>query len=158
MTDNRGSRLEDRAWTTNSPAETRALGARLVQQLAPGSVVALHGDLGAGKTQFAKGVAGALGLDERDVRSPTFVIAREYASRWPEEHPHAGAAVPFYHLDAYRLGGPGELEGIGYDEYFFGDGICLVEWPERVEPLLPDDTIHLHLQHLGSDRRRVVSK
>ena len=140
---------------TDSPAATRALGARLTQHLGPGAVVALHGDLGAGKTQFAKGVAGALGIDERGVRSPTFVIAREYDGRWPEGHPQAGAAVPFYHLDAYRLGGPGDLEAVDYETYFFGEGVCLIEWPERVESLLPDDTLRLRLAHLDADRRRV---
>ena len=140
---------------TASAKATRALGRKLVRHLRPGQVVALYGDLGTGKTQLAKGVAGALGLDERSVRSPTFVIAREYDGHWPEEHPSAGQAVPLYHLDAYRLGGPGDLEAVDYETYFFGDGLCLIEWPERVETLLPDDTLRLRLEHLGTERRRI---
>ena len=140
---------------TASPAETRALGHRLASRLGPGDVVALYGDLGAGKTQLAKGVASALGIDEASVRSPTFVIAREYAGRWPAEHPASSDAVQFYHLDAYRLGGPGALEEIGGEDYLFGTGLCLVEWPERVEALLPAGTLRLRLEHLGADQRRV---
>lgn len=136
---------------TASPEETRALGQRLVQQLGPGRVVALYGELGTGKTQFAKGVARALGLDEAEVRSPTFVIAREYEGH----HPTSGKRWPFYHLDAYRLSGPEELEGIDYEKYFFSGGLCLIEWPERVEALLPAGTLRLRLEHLAPDRRRI---
>ena len=141
---------------TDSPEATRALGRRFARQLAPGAVVALSGDLGTGKTQLAKGVAGELGVAERSVRSPTFVIAREYDGRWPAGHPAAGDAVPFVHLDAYRLsGGPEGLASVDYETYFFGEGVCLVEWPEHVEPVLPTDTLWLHLAHLSEKRRRV---
>ena len=140
---------------TTSAEETRALGRQVARHLRPGSVVALYGDLGAGKTQLAKGVAGGLGIEETDVRSPTFVIAREYDGRWPEGHPAAGQTVPLYHLDAYRLAGPDDLEAVDYETYFFGAGLCIVEWPERVETLLPEDTLRLRLAHRGADRRGI---
>ncbi|PSQ92517.1 MAG: tRNA (adenosine(37)-N6)-threonylcarbamoyltransferase complex ATPase subunit type 1 TsaE [Bacteroidetes bacterium SW_4_67_19] len=140
---------------TDAPEATRALGRRLASHLVPGAVVALYGDLGAGKTQFVKGAAAALGIDERDVRSPTFVIAREYDGHWPEGHTRAGATARLYHLDAYRLGGPSDLRAVDYETYFFGDGLCFIEWPERVEALLPEGALRLRLEHLDSERRRV---
>lgn len=140
---------------TDSPAATRALGRRLAGRFAPGAVVALYGELGAGKTQFVKGVAGALGLSEREVRSPTFVIAREYDGRWPDGHAQAGEAVPLYHLDAYRLDGPEGLAAVDYETYFFSAGVCLIEWPGRIEAVLPEDTLRLQLEHRGAERRRV---
>ncbi|PSQ68105.1 MAG: tRNA (adenosine(37)-N6)-threonylcarbamoyltransferase complex ATPase subunit type 1 TsaE [Bacteroidetes bacterium QH_2_67_10] len=102
---------------TSSAEATRTLGRQVAGRLGPGSVVALYGDLGAGKTQFVKGAAAALGIDERDVRSPTFVIAREYDGRWPEGHTQAGATARLYHLDAYRLGGPSDLRAVDYDDW-----------------------------------------
>ena len=141
--------------TTASAEATRTLGRQLAGRLGPGSVVALYGALGAGKTQFVKGAAAALGIDERDVRSPTFVIAREYDGRWPEGHTRAGATARLYHLDAYRLGGPSDLRAVDYETYFFGDGLCFIEWPERVEALLPEGALRLRLEHLDSERRRV---
>jgi tRNA threonylcarbamoyladenosine biosynthesis protein TsaE len=140
---------------TDAPEATRALGRRLASHLVPGAVVALGGDLGTGKTQLAKGVAGGLGVAERSVRSPTFVLAREYDGRWPRGHARAGAAVRFFHLDAYRLGGPEGLASVDYETYFFGEGVCLVEWPGRVASLLPAGALWLRLEHLSERRRRV---
>ncbi|PSQ98961.1 MAG: tRNA (adenosine(37)-N6)-threonylcarbamoyltransferase complex ATPase subunit type 1 TsaE [Bacteroidetes bacterium QS_9_68_14] len=140
---------------TNSPAATRALGRRLAAWLEPGAVVTLSGDLGTGKTQLAKGVAGGLGVAERSVRSPTFVLAREYDGRWPQGHARAGAAARFFHLDAYRLGGPEGLASVDYETYFFGEGVCLVEWPGRIASLLPAGALRLRLEHLSERRRRV---
>jgi tRNA threonylcarbamoyladenosine biosynthesis protein TsaE len=141
--------------TTASAEETRALGQKFVERLSPGRVVALSGELGAGKTQLVKGAAAALRIDERDVRSPTFVIACEYDGRWPADHAQAGGATRLYHLDAYRLGGPSGLRAVDYETYFFGDGLCFIEWPERVEALLPDSALRLRLEHRGPERRRV---
>ncbi|HYE96933.1 MAG TPA: tRNA (adenosine(37)-N6)-threonylcarbamoyltransferase complex ATPase subunit type 1 TsaE [Rubricoccaceae bacterium] len=130
---------------TASPEETLALGARLAAHLGPGDVVALYGDLGAGKTHLVKGIARGLGVDAEDVSSPTFTLVNEYA----------GAAFPVYHLDAYRTERPEELLDFGAEEYLDGDGLCLVEWPERMEALLPARTLRLRLTHLDANRRRV---
>jgi tRNA threonylcarbamoyl adenosine modification protein YjeE len=129
---------------TVSPSETMALGRKLAEGLRPGDVLALYGDLGAGKTHLAKGVCAGLGIAPEDVTSPTFTIAQEYEGR-----------LPVYHLDAYRIERLAEMAELGYETYFFGDGVALVEWPERIEPLLPDYTIRLRLTHLGEDRRRI---
>ncbi len=131
--------------TTGSAAETERLGAMLAPALAPGAIVALQGDLGAGKTHLVKGMAKAWGIDPALVSSPTFTLVNEYA----------GTRFPVYHFDAYRIRTAAEFEELGYEEYFFGDGICLVEWPERVDELLPRETIRLHLSHAGDNRRRV---
>lgn len=101
---------------------------KLVTRLRAGDVLALEGDLGAGKTVFAKGIAEGLGIEE-DVDSPTFTIIKEYAGR-----------LPLYHMDVYRLDG---FEELGLEEYFYGDGICLVEWASKVEPWLPEETLWL---------------
>jgi tRNA threonylcarbamoyladenosine biosynthesis protein TsaE len=126
---------------TASPAETEALGAALAAALAPGDVVALYGDLGAGKTHLAKGVAAGLGLDPDDVTSPTFTIAQE----------HDG----LLHVDLYRVELPEHLARLGLDEWLSADAVVLVEWPERAEAWLPPDSVRLRLTHLGGDRRRI---
>ncbi len=131
---------------SSSPEETLALGARLGRRLRPGDVVALYGDLGAGKTHFVKGVCSACGIDERAVSSPTFTLVQEYAGR----------DFPVYHFDAYRIRQASEYFELGYEAYFFGDGICLVEWPERVESLLPADTIRVRIEHVDETTRRIV--
>jgi len=129
---------------TASVEETIALGERLAEHFQPGDIVALYGDLGAGKTHLVKGIARALGVDEAAVSSPTFTIVQEYAGTWP-----------LYHIDAYRVETPDEFYELGYDDYFFGDGLCLIEWPSRIESLLPDDALRLRLTHQGGDRRQI---
>lgn len=130
--------------TTDGPAATQALGARLAAELPPGSVVALVGDLGAGKTHLAKGVAQGLGLDPDEVTSPTFTLVQEYAE--------AGLV----HLDLYRLERPGEVDALGLDDILEAFDVALVEWPERAFGRLPAGTVWLHLEHLGGDRRRIA--
>jgi tRNA threonylcarbamoyladenosine biosynthesis protein TsaE len=129
---------------TASPAETIKLGERLSRELQPGDVVALYGDLGSGKTHLVKGIAAGLGLDPADAASPTFVLVHEYPTR-----------PPLYHFDAYRIERPAEFAAIGFAEYAGADGICVVEWPERIEPLLPPGTTRLRLTALEGDARRV---
>lgn len=129
---------------TGAVEETIALGRRLASLLPPGSVVALHGDLGAGKTHLVKGAAEALGIPPEEVHSPTFTIV----------HEHEGE-LPLYHIDAYRLEGPHAFEEIGYDDYLYGEGICFVEWPSRLAALLPDETIHIELTHAGPTARMI---
>lgn len=144
-TGNRPSKLgELLPLETASVAETMRLGERLAEHLQPGDIVALYGDLGAGKTHLVKGIARALGVDEAAVSSPTFTIVQEYAG-----------AVPIYHIDAYRVETPDEFYELGYEDYFYGDGLCLIEWPSRIESLLPDDALRLRLTHQGGDRRLI---
>lgn len=129
---------------TGSPAETLALGRRLAERLAPGTVVALYGDLGAGKTHLAKGLCAGLGVAPEAVTSPTFTLVQEYDGR-----------LPVFHFDAYRLDDPAAFYDLGYEEYFFGDGVSVVEWPERVEALIPADALRLRLTHAGETQRRI---
>ncbi len=131
---------------TPSAAATMALGRRLAAHLGPGDVVALYGDLGAGKTHLVKGICAALGVAEAAVTSPTFTLVNEYAGR----------DFPVYHLDAYRVRRIEEFFELGYEEYVYGEGLCLVEWPEKLEGLLPPHTLRLRLEHLGGDRRRIT--
>lgn len=103
---------------TNSPAETRRLGEKLGKLLAPGDLIALTGELGAGKTLLVQGIAAGMGI-EATVTSPTFLIIKEYPGK-----------IPLYHMDAYRLAGPEELLALGYEEYFFGQGVTVIEWAD----------------------------
>lgn len=130
---------------TGGPEETEAVGERLGQELAPGAIVALYGDLGAGKTCLVRGLSRAFGIDRNAVSSPSFAIVNEYH----------GAKGTIFHFDAYRLRRKEEFFELGYEDYFFGDGISVVEWPENVEDLLPEGTIRLRLTHLGQNSRRI---
>ena len=130
---------------TNSGAETVELGERLGRLLSPGDFIALAGELGAGKTQFAKGIALGLEVDPgTPVTSPTYTILNIYSGR-----------VPLYHFDLYRLQGADEVEELGFDEYFSGKGACVVEWPERLGGEMPADLLTVSLAHAGEDGRTV---
>jgi tRNA threonylcarbamoyladenosine biosynthesis protein TsaE len=131
--------LESRA-----EAHTKAIGAALAGLLAPGDIVGLTGDLGAGKTRLVQGVVDALGGAE-PVLSPTFMIVREY-----------DAAVPVNHVDAYRLGGPAELEDLGLDNVLDPDVVVLLEWADRVAEALPDSWLELRLEVAGDDARHIT--
>lgn len=130
---------------TRSPHATISLGRRLASRLKPGDVVALYGDLGAGKTILVRGICQELGVDPQDVTSPTFTILHEYT----------GGAMPVYHFDAYRIERVEEFFELGFEEYFFGDGVTVIEWAERVETLLPKTAVRIHLAHEGADLRRI---
>ncbi len=133
---------------TRSPEETYELGRKIGLQARPGQVYTLTGDLGVGKTVFTQGVAAGLGITE-PVSSPTFTIVQVY-----EE-----GRLPFYHFDVYRIGDIEEMEEIGYDDYFFGEGICLIEWAELIEEILPDDRISITIEKnlaQGFDYRRIT--
>ena len=117
----------------------------IAASLSPGAVVALQGDLGAGKTHFVKGLADGLGYEPHEVRSPTFTIVQV----------HEGEAMPLYHFDAYRVGSPEEFVDLGFEEYVYGEGVTVVEWPERVEELLPEETIWLTITHVSPSERRI---
>ena len=125
-------------------AGTEAFGRRLGELLFPGAVVALVGPLGAGKTHLVRAVAEGLGIrNARAVTSPTFVLIQEYPAR-----------LPIYHFDAYRLGGPSEFRDLGAHEYFAGDGVCLVEWADRVEAALPAEHLRIVIHPVDENRRR----
>ena len=115
-----------------SPEETLELGKKMGQQALPGEVYTLVGDLGVGKTVFTQGVAKGLGITE-PVNSPTFTIVQIY-----EE-----GRLPFYHFDVYRIGDIEEMDEIGYEDYFYGDGISFVEWANLIEELIPDNRIQI---------------
>jgi tRNA threonylcarbamoyladenosine biosynthesis protein TsaE len=125
-------------------AATGAFGRRLGGLLFPGAVVALIGPLGAGKTHLARAIAAGLGVpDPRIVTSPTFVLIQEYAGR-----------LPVYHFDVYRLRGESDLADLGAQEYFEDDGVCLVEWADRVAGLLPAERLRVGLAVVGETARR----
>jgi tRNA threonylcarbamoyladenosine biosynthesis protein TsaE len=130
--------------TTQSAAETRALAGELAAGLRAGDVLALHGELGAGKTCFIQGLAAALGVREA-VSSPTYTLVHEYAGR-----------VPLYHLDLYRLRGADEALAMGLDEWLEGDGVTVIEWAERAAEVLPARTRHVYLWHGRQADERVV--
>lgn len=114
---------------TKSEAETVSVGRRLGEVLGKGALVCLVGEIGAGKTAFTRGIAGALGIASH-ITSPTFTIVNEYS-----------AAVPLYHFDVYRLEGAGDLDDIGFEEYLSGDGIVVIEWADMVSDALPGNRI-----------------
>lgn len=116
-------------YESNSPEETYAIGLELGKQAKKGQLICLIGDLGVGKTVFTKGFAKGLGIEEA-VTSPTFTIVNEYDD----------GRLPFYHFDVYRIEDIYEMEEIGYEEYFYGDGVTFVEWANMIEDLIPKET------------------
>ena len=130
----------------NSSDETLKLGEIIGKSLNPGSIIALVGDLGAGKTVLVKGLAMGLGVDE-EPNSPTFVIMNCYEGR-----------MPLYHFDLYRLSDEDELMGIGYEDFFFGTGVSAVEWADRVEDIFPEHTINIEIKIPESDSDDSVTK
>ena len=120
---------------TYDPEETFEVGRTIGMNAKPGQIYTLTGDLGVGKTVFTQGVAAGLGITE-PVNSPTFTIIQEYED----------GRLPFYHFDVYRIGDLEEMEEIGYDDYFFGQGICLIEWAELIEEILPEKRIEVTIE------------
>ena len=133
---------------SNSAEETFALGQKIGERVKPGTIISLTGDLGVGKTVFTQGLAKGLGIME-PVNSPTFTIVQVYE----------GGRLPFYHFDVYRIGDIEEMEEIGYDDYFFGQGICLIEWANLIEEILPENLIKVTIEkdlEKGFDYRRIT--
>ncbi len=131
-----------------SAAETFAYGKALGEKAAQGEVYSLTGDLGVGKTVFTQGVAAGLGITE-PVNSPTFTILHSY-----EE-----GRIPLYHFDVYRIGDVEEMEEIGYEDCFYGEGVCLVEWADQIQEILPEDCIRIIIEKdltKGFDYRRIT--
>lgn len=140
--------MSERIYETYSPEETRELGRRLGESAGPGELYTLTGELGVGKTVFTQGIAEGLGIAE-PVCSPTFTIVQVY-----EE-----GRMPFYHFDVYRIGDVEEMDEIGYEEYFYGNGLCIVEWANLIEEILPEErhevTIEKDLEK-GFDYRKIT--
>lgn len=139
-----------RVWETCSPQETFAVGEQLGQEAEAGQVYTLIGDLGVGKTVLTQGVAAGLQITG-PVNSPTFTIVQVY-----EE-----GRLPFYHFDVYRIGDPEEMEEIGYEDYFYGEGICLIEWANLIEELLPERYFEITIKkdlEKGFDYRKIEMK
>lgn len=132
-------------FTTNTPEETISLGAKLTEDLDTGAVVCLKGELGAGKTHFVKGMAEGLGIDRNEVQSPTFTLINEYQGN-----------ITLYHFDCYRMESPREALEIGAEEYFYGDGICVIEWPERIESVIPPEAIWISIEATDKKSRKFV--
>jgi len=134
-------------YTTKNPEETLNLGFKLGKKLKPGTVIALIGELGAGKTVFTKGIAKSLGVKDCEyVNSPSFVIVKEYRSK----------KMPLYHFDLYRLKSSHDLNTVGYEEYFHSGGVSVVEWADRAMDVLPEGYISVKFKHLGRDRRKIT--
>ena len=130
---------------TNSAAETRALGEKLASRLKAGDVVVLEGELGAGKSELARGIARGLGVTET-VTSPSFTILNVYES----------GRCPLYHFDWYRLESEEELYELGMDEYLGGDGIAVIEWAERCPEAVPENVLRIRLEVTGGESRRIT--
>ena len=133
---------------THDPEETFEAGRKIGMNAKPGQIYTLTGDLGVGKTVFTQGVAAGLGITE-PVNSPTFTIIQEYED----------GRLPFYHFDVYRIADLEEMEEIGYDDYFFGQGICLIEWANLIEEILPENLIKVTIEKdldKGFDYRKIT--
>lgn len=133
---------------TRSPEETFALGEKIGSACKPGQVYTLVGDLGVGKTVFTQGLAQGLGIDE-PISSPTFTIIQEYD----------GGNMPFYHFDVYRIGDIEEMEEIGFEDYIYGNGVCMIEWANLIEEILPENRTEIRIEkdlERGFEYRRVT--
>ncbi|MBE5959711.1 MAG: tRNA (adenosine(37)-N6)-threonylcarbamoyltransferase complex ATPase subunit type 1 TsaE [Lachnospiraceae bacterium] len=135
-------------YETYSPEETFEIGKKLAQKTGAGEIICLNGDLGVGKTVFTQGFAVGLDITE-NVNSPTFTIVQVYDE----------GRVPLYHFDVYRIGDPEEMYEIGYEEYFFGDGVCLIEWSNLIEELIPEGSTKVIIEKdmtKGTDYRKIT--
>ncbi|MNZ61678.1 tRNA threonylcarbamoyladenosine biosynthesis protein TsaE [compost metagenome] len=132
------------SWLAQTEQDTIALAQLLAAWAEPGALLALDGDLGAGKTRFSQAFAEAIGV-KGIVNSPTFTIIKEYE----------GERLPFYHMDVYRLSLE-EADELGLDEYFYGRGVTIVEWASLIDELLPEERMELYIEHLGGEERRIA--
>lgn len=118
--------IEDKEYVSESAEETKAIAEKIAAELCSGDVLCMYGDLGAGKTSFVQGLAKGLGI-EGHITSPTFTIVNEYYGR-----------LTLYHFDVYRVADPDEMYEIGYEEYVYGDGVSVIEWPQLIDEILPE--------------------
>ncbi len=139
-----------RVYESRNREETFELGVKLGEKAKPGDIYAVTGDLGAGKTVLAKGLAKGLGF-EGVVNSPTFTVMQEYR----------GGRLDLFHFDTYRIEEPEEMYELDYEEYFFGKGVCLIEWPGQIEELIPENAIKINMEYDRPDdieHRRITIK
>lgn len=129
---------------STSVEETIAIGKDFARKLKPGAVVCLKGNLGAGKTHFVKGIASFFGISTEKVNSPTFTLINEYYG-----------TLPVFHFDCYRLKNEQEALEIGTEDYFYGEGISIVEWPEKIGNLLPENSVWVTIKHLDGSNRNI---
>ena len=135
-------------YESTSAEMTAELGRKIGKALNPGDIICIDGNLGVGKTVFTQGVAEGLGITE-SVCSPTFTLVQEY---------HEGR-IPLYHFDVYRISGPWDMDDLGYEEYFYGDGVCMIEWGSMIDELLPANTIFIKIEkdlEMGFDYRKIT--
>lgn len=135
-------------WESHGAADTFAYGRTLAERAVPGEIYTLTGDLGVGKTVFTQGFAAGLGIAE-PVNSPTFTILQSY-----EE-----GRIPLHHFDVYRIGDASEMDEVGYEDFFYGEGVCLIEWAELIREILPEDCIRITIEKdlgRGFDYRRIT--
>ena len=133
---------------TFSSEETAELGRKIGRLVQPGDIICLNGDLGVGKTVFTQGIADGLEIGD-SICSPTFTLIQEYEQ----------GRIPLYHFDVYRISGPWDMDDLGYEDYFFGNGVCLVEWGCLIEELLPENTIMITIEkdlEKGFDYRKIT--
>ena len=135
----------DKVFRTESPEETQSLGEELGKKLKPGHVIALIGDLGTGKTCLTQGIARGVGLAPNEVvNSPSYILINEYNGN-----------IPIYHIDLYRIETSEEIVELGLGEYVNGDGICIIEWADRMENALPERCIKVHITWIGENARSI---
>lgn len=129
-----------------SEQEVIEYGLDLGRRAVPGQIIALTGDLGAGKTTLTKAIARGLGVTET-VTSPTFTIVREYRS----------GRLPLFHFDVYRIGDVDEMYELGYEEYFFGEGVCVIEWADLIEDLIPEEALRISIAYGAGEEERIYT-
>lgn len=135
-------------YESTSAEMTAELGRRIGRALNPGDIICIDGNLGVGKTVFTQGVAEGLGITE-SVCSPTFTLVQEYYE----------GRIPLYHFDVYRISGPWDMDDLGYEDYFYGDGVCMIEWGSMIDELLPPETIYIKIEkdlEKGFDYRKIT--
>ncbi len=130
---------------SSSVKETIEFGRKFAEELNAGDVVCLEGDLGAGKTHFVKGIASGFGIDQEKVNSPTFTLINEYYGE-----------TPIFHFDCYRLKTIQEALEIGIEEYLYGEGVSVIEWPSKIKELIPENAIQIEIKHTGTSERSIL--
>jgi len=132
-------------FNTKSPEETMRLGRKIGKLLKQGDVIALIGNLGAGKTVISKGLCSGLGVKEDYITSPTYTIINQYDGK-----------IPVYHIDLYRLKNLDELYNLGWDEYIYGNGACIIEWADKAAEMLPEEYLMVNLEVTGTNKRQII--
>lgn len=130
---------------SESEQQTKEIARQFARGLSKGAVVCLQGDLGAGKTRFVKGMATAFNINEADVQSPTFTLINEYSGN-----------IELYHFDCYRMESVREALEIGAEEYFYGEGVSVIEWPERIQEIIPQEAVWITITSLAPSKRKFV--